>query len=256
MTLLALDFDGVLCDSAREMGISAWKALAMIRTERSSPLPPDGLLAAYELARPIIETGHEAVLVMKLLNEGIALSDLLGDFPGCQARLMAEMGWDHEGLRRSFGAARDRWIEADADQWSSLSPFFPGVGAFLRKLTVAPLDTYIITTKQERFVRRLLDYNDIDFPSERIFGLERGVPKENILLDLLTRYPDRRLCFVEDRLATLVRVMGKPELVAVRLYLADWGYNTDSDRESARELKIPVLDPCDFLEFTFLEDNK
>nr|VFK48258.1 MAG: hypothetical protein BECKTC1821E_GA0114239_11072 [Candidatus Kentron sp. TC] len=255
MTLLALDFDGVLCDSARETGISAWKARAAIRGEDSSFMPPDALLAAYRRVRPVVEAGHEALLVVELLKEGFSPAELLARFPEHGARSMAEMDWDHEKLKRFFGAARDHWIETDADEWSSLSPLYPGIAGFLRDPPPG-VESYIITTKQERFVRRLLAYNDIEFPTERIFGLDRGAPKENILLDLSRHHPGRRLCFVEDRLATLVRVMEHSDLAAVHLYLADWGYNTASDRESARGSSIPVLDLDDFVALTFLENDR
>nr|VFK11698.1 MAG: Phosphoglycolate phosphatase, HAD superfamily [Candidatus Kentron sp. LPFa] len=254
MTLLALDFDGVLCDSAWETGISAWKAGVALRGENSS-LPPEGLLVAFRQMRPVVEAGHEAVLVMKLLQEGLSPAELLARFPEHGARLMVEMGWDHETLKKAFGAVRDHWIETDADGWSALSPLYPGIDGFLQD--PAPgVEIYIITTKQERFVRRLLDYNGIDFPSERIFGLDRGVSKERVLLELSGRYPGRRLCFVEDRLATLVRVMERSDLAMVPLYLADWGYNTASDRESARGLQIPVLDLYGFIALTFLENDR
>jgi len=70
LALLALDFDGVLCDSVRETAISGWKAGAAIWPDMSDPLPPDELLDAYRLARPIIEVGQEAILVMRLLKDG------------------------------------------------------------------------------------------------------------------------------------------------------------------------------------------
>nr|VFJ76061.1 MAG: Phosphoglycolate phosphatase, HAD superfamily [Candidatus Kentron sp. FW] len=255
MTLLALDFDGVLCDSARETAISGWKAGAAIWPDMSAPLPPDDLIRAYRSVRPMIETGHEAILVMRLLKDGDLSPDSLEGFPEQKARLMRETGRDREELVWLYGAVRDHWIEADAGEWSAMSPLYPGIGAFLEN-PPALVDGYIITTKQERFVRRLLDYNGIRFPTERIFGLDRDAPKEAVLFDLLTRYPDRRLYFIEDRLATLTRVMARSELAAVRPYLADWGYNTRADRESASESGIPTLNLHGLLALTFLEDNK
>ncbi|VFN01980.1 MAG: Phosphoglycolate phosphatase, HAD superfamily [Candidatus Kentron sp. G] len=310
MTLLALDFDGVLCDSVLETAISGWKAGAAIWPDMSAPMPPDELLSAYRSVRPLIETGHEALLMMRLLKDNSDPRELFDTFPERLIRLMEQIGTDHEELQRLYGAVRDRWIEDNAGQWSSLSPLYPGIKEFLGNLP-ASVAGYIITTKQERFVRRLLDYNGVAFPAERIFGLERGVPKETILRRLLTHHPGRRLYFIEDRLATLIRIMARTQpgvcrtlgnrsekvgnrghfpvnsrpnsenlrpietdswanlplsqpihpksdrlLATVRLYLADWGYNTGADRKSARESNIPILELHRLLALTFLEDNK
>nr|VFK19014.1 MAG: Phosphoglycolate phosphatase, HAD superfamily [Candidatus Kentron sp. LFY] len=252
---LALDFDGVLCDSVCETGISAWNACAVIWPEMSGGLPSEALLADYGRVRPVVETGHEAILVMRLLEMGVAPAEVIGRFPTWKARLLAEIDRDEDALKGLFGAVRDRCIATDAEGWSAMSPLYPGIKTFLQGLS-AVVDAYIITTKQERFVRRLLDYNGVAFPSDRIFGLDRGVPKEAVLSDLSKRHPGSCWHFVEDRLATLVRVMECADLAPVRLYLANWGYNTRLDRESARGLKIAILDLCDLLALTFPEDNQ
>ena len=50
--------------------------------------------------------------------------------------------------------------------------------------------------------------------------------------------------FIEDRLETLVDVIGEPALAAVKLYLADWGYNTPAQRKEAAEIsRIRVVSP-------------
>jgi len=55
------------------------------------------------------------------------------------------------------------------------------------------------------------------------------------------------LWFVEDRLKTLV-VHQQPDLDAVKLYLADWGYNTPAERESAQNDRIQLLSLSQFAE--------
>ena len=50
------------------------------------------------------------------------------------------------------------------------------------------------------------------------------------------------LSFIEDRLDTLMHVIADPALEDVRLYLADWGYNTPRQREEAAALpRIEVV---------------
>ena len=39
--------------------------------------------------------------------------------------------------------------------------------------------------------------------------------------------------FIEDRMETLLAVASVPSLSHVRLYLVDWGYNTEKERQLA-----------------------
>ena len=68
--IYALDFDGVICDSAIETGITGWKAAIQIWPDMKAPLPSTELINQFRLARPVIETGFEAILIMRLLYLG------------------------------------------------------------------------------------------------------------------------------------------------------------------------------------------
>ena len=82
---------------------------------------------------------------------------------------------------------------------------------------------YIITTKQERFVRAILDNANISCPPpDRLFGLENTIgSKIDILLHLQrTKTSSQPIHFVEDRIETLEKISNVEELKDVRLYLA------------------------------------
>ena len=69
-------------------------------------------------------------------------------------------------------------------------------------------------------IEALLDkYNKLDSIQDSEIGL-KGV----------------KIHFVEDRFETLVAVMKISALDDVQLYLVDWGYNTETQREEARRL--------------------
>lgn len=239
MPVLALDFDGVLCDSVDETGTTGWKAGAAIWEDMQPDRPPAELLAAFRRARPAIETGHQAILMMRLLLDGLAPELLLLDFARRESAVLARTGGDVAALKSLFGQTRDRWLAEAPDEWLALSPLYPGVADWLR--TWAPsAQGYVVTTKEQRFVERLLSANGVSFPPERIFGLDSGRPKEATLAHLLERYPSETVCFVEDRLATLIRCRGHYELARVAMRLAGWGYNTVSEQHRAEQLSIPV----------------
>lgn len=240
MPVLALDFDGVLCDSARETGITGWKAAATIWGDMAGALPPPSLLEAYCRARPVIETGYEAIAMVRLLRDGEDPEGLRETFPRRIPAVIGRSGMDAGGLKRLYGAVRDRWLRENPQEWLALSPLYPGVRAVLNGLP-SGTEGYIVTTKQERFAARLLAYHGVRFDAARIFGLDRGMTKEAVVRRLMARHPGASVHLVEDRLATLKRFLAQPELAAVRLHLACWGYNTPAERREAMGLKIHLL---------------
>ena len=68
--IYALDFDGVICDSALETGTSAWKAASQIWNDFSTTLPTKELSAQFREIRPIMGTGYEAILIVRMLHDG------------------------------------------------------------------------------------------------------------------------------------------------------------------------------------------
>ena len=250
MDVLALDFDGVICDSARETGVSAWRAMASLWPGRGGDEPPPDALAGFVRVRPVLETGYQAPVLMRLVARGVPVAQILSDFPRLCRDEMAESGSSREELVGAFGTTRDRWIARDSDDWLARHRFYPGtIERLLRVLETTPV--FILTTKQERFARALLRSAGIDFPADRLFGLESGRNKEHILTELVEgpAYRDHRFHFVEDRLRTLDRVVDCPALDHMRLYLATWGYCTEAEKQrAAAHPRITLWDLPDFLE--------
>lgn len=102
-------------------------------------------------------------------------------------------------------------------------------------LNFTSAEVYIITTKEARFCKLLLEkYGITSIPEDRIFGLGTG-SKISVLKKLVAmpHAAGRQICFVEDRYETLEAVslsmLGQP----LQLYLASWGYNTEKTRSTA-----------------------
>lgn len=252
MSVLALDFDGVLCDSARETGITGWKAAGKLWEDMANDPPSERLLDAYRRARPVIETGYEAILMMRLLKDGEDPDELLAGFQKRLPEAIARSGTDAEELKGLYGAIRDRWIQEDPEGWLSLSPLYPGTAETLKTLP-SGVECYIITTKEERFVERLLVYHGVRFDVARIYGLDRRMKKEAVLQELMERHPGSSIDFVEDRLGTLKRLSKQPDLASVRLHIACWGYNTEVECREAVRLHIHLLTTFSLDEITNAE---
>lgn len=230
----ALDFDGVLCDSAVETAITGWKCAGRIWDDMPGPVPPQTLIDRFRQVRPIIETGYEAILAMRLLHLGETPDAIVSDYADKTQALMRDAQVDANGLKKLFGGTRDTWIDADLADWVEMNPLFSGIGEKLRRLGQQGI-WYIITTKQERFVKQILKANRIELPDAHIFGLDRNMSKQEVLKGLLEKHPRQPIHFVEDRLPTLLNVQENDELASVKLVFALWGYNTDGDKAVAAQ---------------------
>jgi hypothetical protein len=236
MDVFALDFDGVLCDSAGEGAVTAWRAGGRIWPEWRGPEPPEDCKVRFVRLRPVVETGYQMALLMKLICDGVSDAEVLAEFVSLCDGLMRTNSLTRRQLADLFGQTRDEWIAQDGTDWLGRHRFYPGVPARLC-LALRSHPVYILTTKEERFAWQLLNNTSgIMMPPERIFGFERNLSKGQMLDQVMAEPSLRgaRIHFVEDRVETLFDIEKSPRLDGVCLYLADWGYNTPAQREQAR----------------------
>ncbi|WVZ62864.1 hypothetical protein U9M48_012558 [Paspalum notatum var. saurae] len=260
--LYALDFDGVICDSCGESSLSAVKA-AKVRWpwlfQQVDAAMEEWIVEQMYTLRPVVETGYENLLLVRLLVEiqipsvrkssvadGLSIQEILENWLKLKPTVMDEWQEDRESLVDLFGRVRDDWIENDLSGWIGANRFYPGTADALK---LSSSEVYIVTTKQSRFAEALLkELAGIDFPSERIYGLGTG-PKVKVLQQLqkMPQHQGRTLHFVEDRFATLNNVIKEPALDNWNLYLVTWGYNTQKEREEAAAVaRIQLIDLPDF----------
>lgn len=249
--ILALDFDGVVCDGRPEYFETAWQAyVAAWPKPALTAARPAAIATRFSELRPLIESGWEMPLMVHALLAGVGDDALKDRAAWLQAApgLMKPSGVSAETLGRALNTVRDDWFARDPVSWVALHRFYPGVPAAMAALLGGPTDVVIVTTKAERFARALLASADPRLAQVTVIGREPGkpVPKP----DILRRLADRAglgadaagLWFVEDMLETLESAAERPELAGVRLFLCDWGYNVAADRaHAARHRRIRVL---------------
>jgi len=228
--LYALDFDGVICDSAVETGMTGWKVASALWSDMPADMP-ESIAELFRQVRPVMETGYEAIIIVRLLFEGRTAETLLKEFSESVAQLIRRDELDIDELKSLFGQTRDHWIANNIDEWIAMNPLFTGISDKLQ--SIDSQQCYIITTKQERFVHQIFKANKLSVPAAQVYGLDRNLSKQQILADLIKAYPQQNILFVEDRLPTLINVINDSRLQDVELYFADWGYNTLQDKQIA-----------------------
>lgn len=250
-SILALDFDGVVCDGLIEYFQTAWQSYCQLWTP-TDPTPPEGLASRFYRLRPVVETGWEMPVLIRSLLIGIPETEIFSNWESIAAEQVQEAGLTPTQLSAQVDRVRDEWISRDLDNWLAQHRFYPGVADRLRQTLTEPVYLVIITTKEGRFVHQLLQQQQVDLPESQIFGKEVRQPKAQTLRDLLQQFSPRptepvEIWFVEDRLKTLQAIQTQPQLNSVQLFLGDWGYNTADDRDmAAQDSRIHLLSLSQF----------
>ncbi|MTJ11692.1 HAD family hydrolase [Anabaena sp. UHCC 0187] len=234
-TILALDFDGVVCDGLIEYFEVAWRTYCQIWSP-AKDTPPDDLALRFYRLRPVIETGWEMPVLIKALIEGFSDDQILQSWTSITPQILAVDNLEAKAVSTKLDHLRDEWIQTDLNGWLSLHKFYPGVIERLKITLESEVQLYIVTTKEGRFVKQLLQQEGVNLPPENIFGKEVKRPKYETLHELIEKANTQTvsLWFVEDRLKTLQLVQQQSDLNHVKLFLADWGYNTQPEREAGK----------------------
>ncbi|GAB4235474.1 MAG: HAD family hydrolase [Elainellaceae cyanobacterium] len=238
-TVLALDFDGVICDGLIEYFQTAWQAYCQIYSPSNSS-PPSGLAEQFYKLRPVIETGWEMPMLLRSLVTGVSEVEILDHWGAIAQQQAQQTKLSPTEIAAKVDQVRDNWISTDLAGWLAQHRFYSGVQEWLRQVLASSVYLVIITTKEGRFVQRLLQQQQVDLPVEQIFGKEVQQPKAQTLRALRQQLKPKsdhplHIWFVEDRLKTLQSIQKQSDLSDIKLFLADWGYNLPSDREIARQ---------------------
>jgi phosphoglycolate phosphatase-like HAD superfamily hydrolase len=253
MHVLALDFDGVLCDSSREVFVAAIDTFAVLQPgskllDQLRPLRENAFSGGSEFRgaeiygqfRDLLPLGNRAEdfgVSLRAIDDGMTIGD-----QATYDAFYRSLGQQWlEAFHRCFYDCREALRETDLEAWLRLHLPYPGVARALRqhKDKTRPA---VATAKDARSVRLLLDELGFAgvFDHELILDKETGVEKTHHLRALHertgTEFSD--VTFVDDKVNHLLRVAE----LGVRPVLAGWGFNTDRERELARNSGIEVAD--------------
>ena len=155
--ILALDFDGVLCDGMAEYFETSRRTAAKVWPD--DPVPGDDLLPAFRRLRPVVMTGWEMPLLLRAIRLGRPEADILRDWEGVRDREVAteprarELG---SLLTSTLDEVRREWIAADREGWIGRNVPYCGLDD-LRRLVGEPARAVLVTTKEGEFARLILD---------------------------------------------------------------------------------------------------
>lgn len=233
--ILALDFDGVICNGLLEYFQTTKSTYTQIWTEPPSDFLDNFANSFYQL-RSVIETGWEMPILLRALVLGFDQNQIQDNWTNLCQKILESNNLNKQVLITQLDEVRDNWIHSDLEGWLKLHQFYPGVIKKISEVIISSTLLYIVTTKEGRFVQQLLEKQGVELPRKNILGKEVNQPKYKILRQLIQDNPqfDNQLWFVEDLLKTLHKVQEQSDLKEVKLFLANWGFNTSKNHDLAR----------------------
>lgn len=248
--VIALDFDGVICDSAAECVVSAYGAYVEAKGERFDPMAstvPDYFRDGFYRLRPLIRDGRDYVMILYLLDLRVEMEDQEDFDHALETRLPDLLSLfgveDGPGLEAAFQKYRARFRGRDEGGWMDRNPLYDGMVEALRKRDGALGRVFVTTSKPSSVAKGILEHNGFSLPVGHVLGKDMvgRSPDKNVHMGLVTEaigvgYED--IHFVDDQVAHLESAMG----LGVNCYLASYGYVTEKQVEKARGLGIRALE--------------
>lgn len=230
--VLALDFDGVLWDSAGECFQTGWRAyLELTGRNLSDRIFERGFLRG----RPLARTGHDFYLLLALMEEEperdlaqLALSDFV-----------LERSQRHEEAARFdriFYRLRSHFRDTDPELWSSWQRPYPEVIQVLDQWEEKFSGLALATTKDTASAQSLLQSTGRYWT---VFGKEFSEHKADQIHGVAQhfRVKPEQILFIDDLVENLEQVAPTGATTA----LADWGYNLLESRAQALEAGHQVV---------------
>ncbi len=235
--ILAIDFDGVICDGLAEYFETTKKTYQQIWKTNNQINLEDFRNQFYHL-RPVIETGWEMPILLRALILQTPEKNILENWSQIVENIIKSDNLERKEIAVKLDTVRDNWIKTDLNNWLKLHRFYPNISQGIQKIINQNIKIYIVSTKEGRFIEKILKQENITLPKNQIIGKESQRSKQETLKIILqeNREKPENMSFIEDRIEPLLKVHQESELQGVKLYLASWGYNTEKTRKKAQEI--------------------
>lgn len=230
--VLALDFDGVIWDSAGECYQVGWRAY-----QEMTGRVLDGRVyeRGFLRGRPLARTGHDFFHLLRMMEENPE-RDLA---QVTASEFMAERSHHHEEavkFDRIFYILRAHYRDNEHDLWVSWQQPYPELLTVLEEWEEKFSGLALATTKDTDSAQSLLATTGRHWP---VFGKEFSEHKADQIHGIAQHYKVKpeEVLFIDDLLENLEQVVPTGATVA----LANWGYNLPDSAHKAKEKNYQVV---------------
>ena len=230
--VLALDFDGVIWDSAGECFQTGWRAYQ----ELTGKVLSDRVYErGFIRGRPLARTGHDFYLLLKMLDDNPELDLAQVSFEEfCHQRgLHAEKAAKFD---RIFYILRAHFRDTEPEVWKSWQQPYAEFMKHFEGWEERFYGIALATTKDTGSATNLLSSTGRKWP---VFGKEFSEHKADQIEGIAQHFkvPAQQILFIDDLLENLEQVAPTKAKVA----LAEWGYNLEESQAEAKEKGFEVV---------------
>lgn len=225
--VLALDFDGVICNSIDECLITSYNAFYESEINNVSDIPDD-IKSFFYTYRHYVRPAREYYLIHKAFQKKLTNFDL-------KIFNQLQNKYRHESrlFEPRFYKMRS-FLKQDKEHWISLHRIYDHVREFFWSYEN---EFFIVTTKDKDSVEILSEHFGFRKKIKDIFSKEISIDKRRLFKKLFSKYDQylvkNKLAFVDDNEFHLAQVQDFP----LELYFAAWGYSGKQYIHSFKPLK-------------------
>ncbi len=238
--LLAMDFDGVIVDSILECAIAGYNGYEMYNKSKNKIYTPNEIeisqLITFRNTRPYIRSGDDYIYLNQAYDEKVQINNQK-DYDEFKNVFMER----RESYYKYFYLARKDLIDNHFNKWIELNPLYEDMKLFLNSVSSR---VHIISTKASKYIIEILSQYDISLHPSRIHSTETGYSKSDILLKIMqdNNITSNNTVYVDDHFDTL----RKMKRTNVQCYLANWGYNTEIQRNMSMSFNLKNIELKNF----------
>ncbi|MDL2123259.1 MAG: hypothetical protein LWX51_09270 [Deltaproteobacteria bacterium] len=250
MKILALDFDGVICNSLLECLINSYNSFNIVGETLAKRLYKLEQIAQTEVEtfrrfRPLVRVAKEYYALWLLIRKHQSID------PRKSIREQARVT-DHklEEFNSIFYAERKVWLDKDAKSWFRYNPLYDGMKKALFKI-LDKENVFIVSSKNAWAIKAILGYNEMSVADGKILGSDSGMDKDALFHQLSQRHSIRfsNIIFLDDNLSNLLTAKD----MGISVFFASWGYSMESEKKQIYEMGIPAVALEDFGEWAVEE---
>ncbi|MBA7544913.1 hypothetical protein ES705_37274 [subsurface metagenome] len=253
MKILALDFDGVIVDSAWECLFVGYNAYFKVYKRKKKvffggvPFTFENWenikkrykkeVEHYRIMRPYIRGANDYGLIIKLIEEKKIIENQK-EFD----KYRKSVDFNFKAFHQEFYKERDRLQELDFKAWFNLEPSYPKIVEGIKQLLERGTKIIITTSNRLKSIAPSFapEYLGFEIKQEDIldkrFGEDKSEQMKHIVKSYNIKFED--IHFVDDLISHLIQT--RP--LGVKVILAGWSYATDIQKEKARRCNIPIIE--------------
>ena len=253
MKILAVDFDGVISDSAlkslfvshnaycKYFGLKVQKSFGgeLFTFENWEKMKKEYKkeMDYYRCLRSYLELSGDFFTIIKIIEEQIQIKDQQ-EFITYRNQLQ----FDYQFFLELFFKEKEEWQKKSFRKWFFLSPVFQEVVKGIQRFIKEGQKVVIATSNLGEAIHRAFqpEYLGFEIDIEDIFDKNFGQHKAEHMQAIAKKYGVKlnKIYFIDDQLSYLKGT----NALGVNVFLAGWGYCTERQKEEAIKEKITVIE--------------